>query len=484
MKRALALPAVVTVLLSLAAPASAAPTFTSSVERVSAQDLSGSWREGCPVAPAQLRRVRLSHWGFDGVEKTGRLVVHVDQVPAVLGVFSRLFDARFPIERMVPVDAYGGDDDASMADNNTSAFNCRTVAGTSSWSNHAYGWAVDINPVQNPYVRGSTVSPPAGRAYLDRRNRRPGMIVDGDAVVSAFSAAGWTWGGWWSSPKDYQHFEAAQPALARPAPQVVAAPGGSLHQVRRGPQDSVQHRRSTAAGGWTSWADVGGVVAGDPAVASWSASRLDVVAVGGDGALWHRASNDAGRSWGPWTRLGGAFTSSPSAVSWGPGRVDVVARGADGAVWRTALSDGRWLGWQSLDGRAMSNPEISSWGAGRLDVFVRGTDGALYHRPHDGGWGGWRALGGSLASDPAAVSWGPGRIDVVVRGGDNGLWQLTWDGRGWRGWYGLGGRLVAAPDLASRGAGRLDAFVPGTDGRTWRSSWNGSSWSGFSRLPA
>ena len=104
------------------------------------------------------------------------------------------------------VDDFGGDDAASMAANNTSAFNCRRVAGSSSWSQHSYGRAIDINPVQNPYVSGSTVSPPAGGAYLDRGHIRPGMIVADDAAVRSFAAVGWSWGGAWARTKDYQHF--------------------------------------------------------------------------------------------------------------------------------------------------------------------------------------------------------------------------------------------------------------------------------------
>ena len=96
-----------------------------------------------------------------------------------------------------------------MAANNTSAFNCRPVAGTSRWSEHAYGRAIDVNPVQNPYVAGRHVSPPAGRRYADRAGRAPGMIRAGDAVVRAFAAAGWGWGGAWRTARDYQHFSAS-----------------------------------------------------------------------------------------------------------------------------------------------------------------------------------------------------------------------------------------------------------------------------------
>ncbi len=146
------------------------------------------------------------HWGFDGAVRAGRLVVHVDQVDAMTAVLRQLYDAGFPIERMEPIDAFGGDDDASMAANNSSAFNCRPVTGGVSWSEHSYGRAIDVNPVQNPYVRGSTVAPEAGREYRDRRVQRPGMIRAGDAVVRAFREHGYVWGGTWQAWKDYQHF--------------------------------------------------------------------------------------------------------------------------------------------------------------------------------------------------------------------------------------------------------------------------------------
>ena len=182
------------------------PAFAVSVAPVTAGDLPATWRAGCPVPPEQLRLLRLSHRGFDGRPRSGEIVVHADQAAAVSRVFERLYDLRFPIERMQRVDAFGGSDDASMDANNTSGFNCRRVAGGTAWSEHAYGRAVDVNPVQNPYVSGSTVSPSAGRAYLDRTHVRPGMVVAGDGVVQAFAAAGWSWGGSWSSSKDYQHF--------------------------------------------------------------------------------------------------------------------------------------------------------------------------------------------------------------------------------------------------------------------------------------
>jgi hypothetical protein len=181
----------------------AAPAFTGRVEPVRWADLRFSYRDGCPVGPAGLRTVVVSHWGFDGEPKVGRIVVARRVAPGVVTVFRKLWAAKFPIRLLRPVSAYRGSDDASMAADNTSGFNCRFVGGTSRWSMHAYGEAIDVNPVENPYVRGSTVSPPAGRAYLDRSRYREGMALRGGVLVRAFAAAGWKWG---ASFGDYQHF--------------------------------------------------------------------------------------------------------------------------------------------------------------------------------------------------------------------------------------------------------------------------------------
>ncbi|MPV37454.1 M15 family peptidase [Georgenia subflava] len=182
------------------------PGFQVSIVPVTAADIGASWRPGCPVAPAGLRTVVASHWDDGGNVRTGRVVVAAALAGDVADVLEDLYDARFPIHRMVPVAEYGADDDASMAANNTSAFNCRAVTGGSSFSEHSYGRAIDVNPLVNPYVVGSTVLPPAGAPYADRSRDAAGMIHAGDEVVRAFAARGWSWGGAWSSPKDYQHF--------------------------------------------------------------------------------------------------------------------------------------------------------------------------------------------------------------------------------------------------------------------------------------
>ncbi len=167
--------------------------------------MSSSYHDGCPVPLADLRYLSMSYLGFDGGSHTGELVVSAAVAADVVAVFGRLYAERFPIRSMRPVDDFGGSDDASMAADNTSAFNCRAVTGGGGWSEHSYGDAIDINPVENPYISGGTVLPPAGRAFLDRTDRR-GVIHADDDVVTEFASIGWTWGGSWTSPVDLQHF--------------------------------------------------------------------------------------------------------------------------------------------------------------------------------------------------------------------------------------------------------------------------------------
>jgi hypothetical protein len=166
-----------------------------------------SWHEGCPVGLGQLRLITLTYRGFDGRAHIGRLVANRAAAPVLVTVFRRLYTAGFPIRRIEPVDRYGGDDYRSIEADNTSAFNCRSATGSTRWSNHAYGLAIDVNPIENPYVSGGRSSHRASAPYLDRSRRRAGMAYEGGVLVDAFRAAGWGWGGSWSGAvKDYQHF--------------------------------------------------------------------------------------------------------------------------------------------------------------------------------------------------------------------------------------------------------------------------------------
>ena len=170
--------------------------------------LGGSWRPGCPVSAAALRAVTVTFWGFDHRAHSGALVVNAAVVRAVVIVMKDAYNARYPIRKMTPIAAYGGDDNKSMAADNTSGFNCRkaVAAGAQHWSMHAYGEAIDVSPVENPYTLNGRVYPSNGKPYTDRTDERPGMAVRGSAIVRAFDHVGWGWGGRWSSSPDYQHF--------------------------------------------------------------------------------------------------------------------------------------------------------------------------------------------------------------------------------------------------------------------------------------
>src|SRR5262249_30907674 len=148
-----------------------------------------------------LRRLRRSPAHGRARRESGRRHRRDARVP-------RVYAARFPIRSMRPSAAFGGSDDRSMAADNTWAFNCRyaVAPGPKRWSVHAYGEAIDVDTVENPYVVGGRVLPPAGRAYLDRTRPRPGMAVTGGVLVRAFASVGWLWGGRWAGSPDWQHF--------------------------------------------------------------------------------------------------------------------------------------------------------------------------------------------------------------------------------------------------------------------------------------
>ena len=189
----------------------AAPAYRSDVtmipEAVHARMRGSSWHPDprCPTVDA-LRLVHVSHWDFAGQVASGQLIVAAGVAEEVVQIFAALFAIRFPIARMDLIDVFAGDDDASMAANNTSAFNFRNVAGTEVLSQHALGLAIDINPVVNPMVIGAAIYPPAGVAYLDRTRECPGLITRPGPVVDVFAAHRWQWGGDWSPMKDYHHF--------------------------------------------------------------------------------------------------------------------------------------------------------------------------------------------------------------------------------------------------------------------------------------
>jgi hypothetical protein len=185
------------------------PTSTT-VHPITAAELGATWRPGCPVEPGQLRRVDVNHIGFDNQIHRGELVVHKDVVSQVITIFEQLYRLRYPINKIRTVDHYpGAADEVSMEDNNTSAFNCRNLPGTNRPSQHSYGRAIDLNPLLNPAIDSTgAFQPKNASAYLDRSRRTdPGLLHGGDAAVRVFTDRGWGWGGYWTNPVDYQHFE-------------------------------------------------------------------------------------------------------------------------------------------------------------------------------------------------------------------------------------------------------------------------------------
>jgi D-alanyl-D-alanine carboxypeptidase len=173
----------------------------------------GFWRPACPVPLPQLRLLTVTHWGFDGRAHAGQLVVNQDAAEPLARVFRKLYDLRFPIRHLSVAETYGPATSLPADGDISGSFECRQAVpspcsggkGTGSWSMHAYGRAVDINPVENPYVGCGRTRDPTSRKYLDRSRLRKGMVTP--AVVAAFRSVGWGWGGDWSgSTKDYMHF--------------------------------------------------------------------------------------------------------------------------------------------------------------------------------------------------------------------------------------------------------------------------------------
>ena len=206
-------------LVGLAAALPSAP-FQSSVQSLPASVRSqvrhaGAYHSGCPVPLSHLRLLSVSYVGFDGQSHAGQLVVNRAAAGSLRRVFAKLYELRFPIRHMALSDRYGPARSLPADGDVSASFECRQAApspcvggsGTGSWSEHAYGEAIDLNPLDNPYVGCGQSRDPATRPYFNRSRRRPGMVTG--AVVRAFRSIGWGWGGSWSgSTKDYMHFSA------------------------------------------------------------------------------------------------------------------------------------------------------------------------------------------------------------------------------------------------------------------------------------
>ena len=181
--------------------------FRSSIGPLTGDALARStWEDGCPVDPEELAYATVSFLGFDDEPHTGELIVHADHAVEIVAVFEMLFDAGFPMEEMRIVEPSDLVPPSDGDTNNTASFVCRPVTGGSGFSEHAYGLAIDLNPFQNPYVRGTQVIPSLAGSFADRTWIRRGMIGPSDLAVEAFAGIGWEWGGLWTSLKDFQHF--------------------------------------------------------------------------------------------------------------------------------------------------------------------------------------------------------------------------------------------------------------------------------------
>lgn len=181
-------------------------TFSQIPDHIKDKMIGKSMPSNEPLNFNNLSYLTLTYIGFDGNDYVGEMVVDARVASEVVDIFKELYNQKYPIEKIRLIDEYDAIDNASMADNNSSAFCYRTIAGTNKISNHGLGLAVDINPLQNPHVIGSNTSPKEGYVYADRTNTSLGMIKEGDAAYTAFTKRGWTWGGHWPNP-DYQHFE-------------------------------------------------------------------------------------------------------------------------------------------------------------------------------------------------------------------------------------------------------------------------------------
>ncbi len=189
----------------------------------------GSWSEGCPVGLHDLRYLEISHWDFNYKKRTGKMIVHKSVAHDVVEIFEALYNIRYPIRQMKLVNHYNASDFASIEADNTSAFNCRKISAGKKWSNHAYGKAIDINPIENPYIsRSGYIShkkslPFRKRIHKNTTSTDKAIIVHSDYIIELFKERGWKWGGDWRTIKDYQHFEkpVKNRSVSQPTPKYI-----------------------------------------------------------------------------------------------------------------------------------------------------------------------------------------------------------------------------------------------------------------------
>ncbi len=188
-------------------------TVSAVTQSVKTRMLSGhSWHDGCPVHWRDLRYLQMRYIDFEGKERTGEMIVHKSVAKEVTAIFEKLYKAKYPIRQMHLVSDFGGSDWKSIEADNTSAFNCRNATGSKKWSKHSYGRAIDLNPLENPYIsRNGHIAHKASQKFRNRRHQDNStadraVLLQDDPTVQIFKAHGWKWGGDWNGVKDYQHF--------------------------------------------------------------------------------------------------------------------------------------------------------------------------------------------------------------------------------------------------------------------------------------
>ncbi|GAA2155643.1 hypothetical protein GCM10009760_55750 [Kitasatospora kazusensis] len=284
---------------------------------------------------------------------------------------------------------------------------------------------------------------------------------------------------------------APPPGIASGAsPTVSSFQQGRLDVFVRGADGAIWHQwwdvndYSGAKGGWSAWESLGGNVVSNPTAVSWSSSRLDLFAIGGDGNIWDMTWTSTG-GWTGWQNFGTpppgiASGASPVVTSSGNGRLDLFVRGADDAAWHVYYSGG-WSGWQSLGGGLSSDPTAVAQDPSHYDVFALGTDGKIWHDSWTGGadWNGWTQdvatppAGIAAGASPTVVTWNgaPGNLELFIRGKDNSMSYNLYDGSGWGGWGARGGSYISNAAAITPGPDQINWFGIGGDGRIWSQAW-------------
>ncbi len=258
--------------------------------------------------------------------------------------------------------------------------------------------------------------------------------------------------------------------------------------ARAGQQQIVHSWQGGTHGGWSSWADLGGTLGGEPVAARNQDGRLELFAVGSDGHGYHQWQTAPNGGWSGWWPLGGTLRPGLAVGTNPDGRLELFGIGSDGQLWHQwqKAPNGGWSGWWPMGGQVLDAMAVENNADGRLEVFVRGMDRQLWHQwqQPNGGWSGFWPMAGQFASDPAVARNADGRLEVFGVGADGQVWhgwQVAPNG-GWSGFFPLGGSAGSVPTVGHNQDGRLEVFVRGSDGKlyhSWQSANGPGGWSGF-----